>query len=486
MTPKRWKAQRVAAGVSDNATLDEPALDANSKPTSADARAGNTPGTLDVRAQSALLRQAFEATEFGVASPDSVLSPAHRAFISRWGWRVAKLAAGVAILAIAAVGPIQRLLEISSVDAVVNARLVSLRSPIDGMVETTPDFPAIGTQTPAGISVLRISNSRADRSRLDDLSRLIDQIEGERSAVQGRLARLKQLYEQVLQQTNAFQNGRVKELEERAMDLRAQAAGAQAARVEADSTLERMKVLANSGVQAQVTLERAQRDAVIASEAERALSHRLFAVKIELEAARRGEYVGDTYNDRPSSRQQADELSVRIAEGEAELSSRDQRLEKLRIQLVAEQARYANTSQALLSAPIDARVWEVLVSPGEEVRRGQDLLRLLDCSGAVVTTTVREAVFNNLHLGDNAEFRFAGGSSSYNGHVIRMSGVASPPDNLAIQTSSPSSGPYRITVAVPDLALPHCAIGRTGRVVFHPADASGGITGSIRDFIPGL
>jgi multidrug resistance efflux pump len=307
-----------------------------------------------------------------------------------------------------------------------------------------------------------------------------------RSPIEGRLARLKQLHTQILQQADAFQNGRIKELEARSMDLKAQATGAQAARLEAESALERNKSLANSGVQTKAALERAQRDAIITAETERAINHRLIAVEVELAAARRGEYVGDTYNDRPSSRQQADELSIRIAESEAELTARNQRLDKLRSQFAAERNHYESLANVTLRAPIEARVWEVLVAPGEEVRRGQDLLRLLDCSGVVVTSTVREAVFNKLQIGDKAQFRFSDQAATYNGYIIRMSGIASPPDNLAIQIASPSSGTYRVTLAVPDLAVAQCGIGRSGRLVFEPDSAGSATLGPLRGTVPGL
>jgi multidrug resistance efflux pump len=241
--------------------------------------------------------------------------------------------------------------------------------------------------------------------------------------------------------------------------------------------------LAGSGIQTKVAVQRAERDAKVTAETERSLNHRLFATEVELEAARRGEFVGDTYNDRPSSLQHADELSVRIAEAEADLRSRGQRLAKLRVELDAEAARYSALSDVVLSSPVEAQVWEVLVSPGEEVRKGQDLLRLLDCSGAIITVTTRESVFNQLRLGDKAQFRFSGQSTKHDGTIVRMSGVAAPPDNLAIQPSGLSAGAYRIAVHVPDLASSQCAVGRTGTVTFSAAAGSGGILQSVRDGI---
>jgi len=431
---------------------------------------------LDVRAQSALLHKAFEAREpVSPDEPETRSRPQRRAIVQRIASQVSKSVLGLALVIIAGVGPIYRLLEWSSVEAVVNARLITLRAPIDGRLADAELVPTIGAAIPKGQMILRMSNGRTDRARLDDLQRRIDQAESDRPALAMRLARLKDIHEQISSQARAFQAGRVRELEERVLDLKAQADATEASESEAASTLGRTRALAGSGYQTAVALERAERDAKVARQTKRSLDHRLFASVVELEAARRGEYVGDSYNDRPSSLQHADELSVRIAETEAELQSRQQRLSSLRAAFQAESLRHTELSNAELGAPADARVWEVLVSPGEEVRKGQDLLRLLDCSGTVVTATVRESVFNRLQLGDKAQFRFSEHPGKYEGTVVRMSGIAAPADNLAIPQAGVSGG-YRVIVSVPDLASTQCGVGRTGTVVF----GGGGVLQSLR------
>ena len=438
---------------------------------------------LDVRAQSALLQEAFKAPEPLLPEPPVANpSPARPGAARRLASRAVKSVVGLAVVVVAGVGPVQRLLEFSSVEAVVNARLITLRAPIDGRIVDADFVPTIGAMAPKGHSMFGISNSRADRMRLDDLQRQLDQAESDRPGLATRLARLKQIYEQLSHQARAFQAGRIRELEERVMDLKAQASATDASELEAISNLLRTKTLADSGYQTTVALERAERDAKIAAQAKQSLNHRLFASQVELEAARRGEYVGDSYNDRPSSLQHADELSVRIAETEAELDARQQRIASLHAALETEASRYVELSNAELPSPTDARVWEVLVSPGEEVRKGQDLVRLLDCSGAIVTTTVRESVFNRLRLGEKAQFRLSGQPGRYDGTVVRMSGIAAPSDNLAIQSSAASAGGYRIAVSVPDLASTECAVGRTGAVVFNPK-GDGGFVQTIRDAV---
>lgn len=445
---------------------------------------------LDVRAQSALLQEAFKRPEPLLPdAPVSDPSPGRHGIVRRVAWRAFKSMLGLGVVIVAGVGPVQRMLEFSSVEAVVNARLVTVRAPIEGRIADLDFVPTIGAAVSKDQVMLRILNGRADRTRLDDLQRQVDQAESDRPGVAMRLQRLKEIYEQISRQARAFQAGRIRELEERVMDLKAQASATDASELEAASTLSRTRALAASGYQTTVALERAERDAKVAAQNKQSLDHRLFAGVVELEAARRGEYVGDSYNDRPSSLQHADELSVRIAETEADLNSRRQHIASLDAALDAEASRYFELSNAELSSPINAQVWEVLVSPGEEVRRGQDLLRLLDCSGAIVTATVRESVFNRLRLGDKAQFRFSERSGSYNGTVVRMSGIAAPSDNLAIQQTGLSSGGYRIALSVPDVASTQCEVGRTGTVVFNPSNGSGAPVQSLRDavsfFLPG-
>jgi hypothetical protein len=113
-----------------------------------------------------------------------------------------------------------------------------------------------------------------------------------------------------------------------------------------------------------------------------------------------------------------------------------------------------------------------MTAPGEQVAAGQDLVKLLDCSGAVVTASVSESVYNHLRVGMTARFRLRDNSNNYLGEVVNLTGVAGPAANLAIEPSTLRIEPYRVMVAVPELkAGPSCNIGRTGRVYF--ADETG-------------
>jgi hypothetical protein len=76
--------------------------------------------------------------------------------------RAAKIAAGALIVAVFGWIPLQTVLQSSSVEAVINSRVVTLRAPIDGEI-SAPDAALLESGVvPQGRMVLRIVNARAD------------------------------------------------------------------------------------------------------------------------------------------------------------------------------------------------------------------------------------------------------------------------------------------------------------------------------------
>jgi multidrug resistance efflux pump len=388
------------------------------------------------------------------------------AFVRRSIKSVAALAVAVGV----GWGPMQRLMQTTSVEAVVNARLITLRAPIDGEILATPSSLTIGAALAPGPLLMKISNRRADRTRLDDLRREIGRLEDERSMLETKLASTRTLHAEFVAQTEQFQQGRVQQLEARASEIRSEQAAARLRRAETAAILQRATALEAKGASTRALLDKAQRDDEIAAQGIAAAEERLKGVETELAAAKSGFFLGDSYNDRPRSSQRADELQQQMSELSAELRFRDVRLAHLKQELEEERARYANLAEATITAPSNGSVWEVLTAPGEDVRRGQELVRVLDCSSSLVTATVAESVYNRLRIGQPARFRFREGGRELEGHVVHLTGVAAAPANFAIAPSALIKEAYRVTVAIPELTQsPTCSFGRTGRVTFGAA-----------------
>jgi multidrug resistance efflux pump len=218
----------------------------------------------------------------------------------------------------------------------------------------------------------------------------------------GRLERLRQEFEANAAKAPAlrtFQEGRLRQLKARSAEIVSELAVARANRDAAQKALARVEPMASSGSIPAGTPERYRRDAQVTAETYTAIEHRLAALQVELKAAESGTFIGDTYNDQPRSAQRIDEIGQRLNELNADLRDRDTRMITLRKELTQEEKRLGERAEAVLTTPVAATVWEVLTSPGEAVVRGQDLVRLLDCSGTVVPAGVSESVYNRLHIG---------------------------------------------------------------------------------------
>jgi multidrug resistance efflux pump len=441
----------------------------------------------DVRRMQAALHHAFDDAPPGQGQPapapaETKPSPqapqaAPRSLLSRIsGHRLVKVGVGLALVVIFGWMPLQTLLIAASVEAVVNSRIVTVRSPIDGVVAAAPhDFKAWSADK--GAPVLRIRDDKADRSRLDDLSRQLGDMEGERPPLAQRLAMAQASLADLERQTRQFAEGRILQLNARIAALGHDVAAAAAKADEADAAFTRASALARSGVMTTAELGRLRRDRIVAVEDEQRARSSLEEASVERNAAYQGVFVGDSYNDRPDSAQRADEMRLRVGDLAAELQARGAAIERLRAAVADEQARYKLRSDVEVALPVGGRVWEVLTAPGEHVSRGQDLIRLLDCSSAVVTANVSESVYNRLQVGSPATFRPSTGGKSYAGSVVNLTGNAGAPANFAILPGSLVKEPYHVTVAVPEIAdSGECEVGRTGRVTFEDGAAAADAT----------
>ena len=164
-----------------------------------------------------------------------------------------------------------------------------------------------------------------------------------------------------------------------------------------------------NGFQPKALLQKVQRDDEIAKHDARAADQRIKGIEIELESAKSGSFLGDSYNDRPRSSQRADELQQQIIELTSQLTEKQSILRQLQKDVTAEHDRLRLSSDAPVVAPSSSKVWELLTAPGEHVQRGQDLIRLVDCNAAMVTVVVSEAVYNHLQIGTKATFRLREG-----------------------------------------------------------------------------
>ncbi len=420
--------------------------------------------SLDAVRRLEALREEFqnaEATE-PADEPAREASPHYRRYL--------KTAIAAVLAVLLGWVPISRLLVTSSAEATVNARLITLRAPIDG------EITKFSTQVESGQleigTILSISNARTDRSHLDELQKVVVQMEAERGSLKQRHVLLSGLLQSMRQQAETYKKARTAQLMARVAELKADIVAADAQVAEAKATLDRTSALLQAGYQPDATYKKHERDFKVLTESAQAARSRLSATEVELAAARSGIFVGDSYNDTPQSSQRAYLLDQQIGELAIDLENVETRLAQAREALAKEQISFGQRNIAEIALPKRGRIWERLVTAGEQVRQGQELLRVLDCGEAVVTATVSEGNYNKLEIGDPADFSFRNGSEEYRGWIVGLNGLSAVPGNFAIDQRAMVREPFHVSVYVPELTQSRdCGIGRSGRVVFSKPEA---------------
>jgi multidrug resistance efflux pump len=357
----------------------------------------------------------------------------------------------------------------TSSDATVNARLTVLRAPIQG--ELSLNVRNIGARVAERELLAEIIDSRFDMSGLLNLERMRGTLETDLKRHRAEIAASAEAKNKYREQMNGYTDGRVQQLEARLAEADASQAAAIARLNEAKSAFDRSSILSKRGVDSIANLDRTRSAFQVAQQEINGAQQRQTYLKVELEAARKGIFLGDSYNDAPFSQQRLRDLDLRLMTLAAEEEQTQTKLKQITEQIAAERVRVNLRTSATLTMPARAIIWDFLVDQGEFVREGQDLIRLVDCNSMVITASVTESLYNTLQVGAPAQFRLFGDSRVFDATIIRLagSGVSGLYTNLAVGPSLEHIKRYDVTLSVPDLVAQvdlDCAIGRTGRVVF--------------------
>ncbi len=361
-----------------------------------------------------------------------------------------------------------------SANATVNARLTTIRAPISGEVAFA--FDQIGTLVQRRERIGQIRDLRSDNSRLSDLSLRREQLGAEIEKVQAERKAVQTARGSLAAHVSAYKRGRIDQLHARIDEARAQIDVAEAQEREARQALKRARALRERSVATAASLEKAEAAHEVAVKRSEAARQREAFLQVELKAARRGTYLGDSYNDAPYSWQQIQRLDLRLQELDAEFNSLRKRRERVQTEIDSTRVKISRMSHAELQAPVNGMVWDFLANTGEMVRQGQDLLRIVDCDSAIVTASVSERLFNRLKRGDTAQFRLLGGERVYEAAVVRLagSGARGRYDTLAVSAGEEQLTRFDVLLSIQDpsfISGPGCSVGRTGRVVFSKTPA---------------
>ena len=387
--------------------------------------------------------------------------------------RLTRILIGLGVLLVALWILIGEQLAGVSADAVVNARLTAVRAPVAGDVTLVP--LSLGARVQSGDTLGSVDDPRSDAVRLDDLTM---ERQLEEAAIARERAIVTDLETQIAaleRRTEAYRTARIAEIEARLVHARARLA-----LLETDPAAENTEVSATLSP----GLTENPGDPLLPGIALEYARERVAVLETELRAAQGMVFLGDGYNDAPWSEQWRADLQARLAEHRNLLAEAEARASAVAARIDAERLRVNRLTTSPLIAAVNGIVWEIRSASGENVQRGDEIMKLVDCGSVIVTVSVTEGIYNSLSIGDPAVFRPRGDSRTFEGTVARLAGSGAETiyRNLAVAPSQRHLQRYDVAVAFPGLAEEAdlaCAIGRTGRVFFEarPLDWLRGLTG---------
>lgn len=400
------------------------------------------------------------------------MTDAPKATRFRWrpSGRTVRVAAGLSLVTVAGGVYLPQLTHSVSREAVLNAPLVAMRSPIAGAVRGAA--PGAGTLVRAGEVLTRVENPRVDRSRLSQLELEVNALRQRLRAGERQAIELALMVEELEARLTSHREATAADLRAHVLELAEQARGAQARGRERASRLERLERLAAQGAAPAAALEAARADFAEAQAERYRLARELERVEARRAALGRGIYVGLDRNDVPYSQQRLDEVRLRRIDFDGGLAQDRQKLTTIEAAAAEERARFERLAASDLAAPVDGVVVRRAVVGNAEVSADEPVIWLADCGSPSVTARLSDRYFETVRPGAAAWVRLLGQGEELLGTVESVRGLEAPAiDRFAASIEGVGEGRFLAIIRLDAAQLRQveggaCEIGAWAKVRF--------------------
>jgi multidrug resistance efflux pump len=387
-------------------------------------------------------------------------------------FRFSKLGLALVFLAAAAYFFNEQVLTPTSLEGTVTSPLITIRSPIDGIV--TANSTKIGAQVDQYTPLFVIESHRLDnRLRVELEAKLVASAQ-QILVIDRKIVELSTLRNQLQERSNVHRVATLARIGDEIGGTTAQLHSAKAVIERRQVELSRAKNLSVDGSVSQATLD----DAVLASQQSRFDVERLTAsvkrLNVERTAAKQGVLLGEGYSDAPYSQQRIDEISVRVIELHAERENLGNTRQEIARRLGEEQQREDNIRMHVMNSPINGIVWNLYIASGVVVAHNTPLAEVVDCHRGFVEALIPEGRYDDVQIGEKVQVKLRGNSHKIAGtiHSVRGQSAVVNRDSLAARlTPHRTTETMTVSVAMDPDALQQvskgvCQIGRSAKVYF--------------------
>lgn len=346
-------------------------------------------------------------------------------------------------------------------DAVVNARTVQVRAPIDGTAsDLTHD---VGDAVAAGQPMARLENRHLDTAGLTGLTARRAVLVTRRARLEQELSVVRETLGVCRAEADRYRAAMVTSLEATLREVTSKERSDKVEHAAAVRRLDRVKGLAGAGLST-AEFEQAQEGASVTSIRLDTDQATLTKCRAELEAARRGLFLRA---DVPHFQQRADELALREPTLRASLKEAADLLADVEAEIAREQARTNCLARATAEAPVGGVVWARQGNRGQGVKQNEVLYEIADGGSVFVEAAVHQRFLAAVAPGTPALVNVTGGPSLV-GRVraVRTGRPAEHAPTFAFGTSDPDPKLVRVVIDLDPGATDAAAlIGRHVRVL---------------------
>lgn len=383
-----------------------------------------------------------------------------------------RLVIGVgSLMLVASVGVLSHVFSTRSRDAVVEADVVDLATPITG--ELTQLNVDVGSQVQPNQPLAIIGNVRASDGDLQRLRTALSTAQTSLEATERQLSLLRD-DEETFRRDAAEQRRLTTEREGNQLDqLKADLAREQQELGFSQRDLKRQDQLYKVGAVAERVVDRARTAVQTNQQQLAAIQARIRAENNQLDAAQRDLNLDRTRgNIDPTPRLQ--ETQQKLKQLESERITQIKRVEGLKAELQSAETLLSRQREAVIKAPRPGVVWRLLARLGDDLQAQQKVIRMIDCDRRWLLATVNEATLKQLKIGSEAKIDLIGEELNLKGRVElirsgvdRLSGgVNDNPIPVPVNQKSLSQVRVGILNDLPAPAQKLCFVGYGARVTF--------------------
>lgn len=366
-----------------------------------------------------------------------------------------------------------------SLSAVVNARIVSIEAPFDGVIES----PSKGVvqRVREGEELFSLDNNRYYGSEIRSLKSNLETVKGEISGLNTQREALEALRFELLRRKDAQVAARIKWFEQRLLEAASMVEKAQALVDTKKEKMDRIVSLASRGMTPKIEEIDAE------SEYETALSDLENAqatfkrLQVEQDTIDADFGVDLSSNDMEQIMYRLDEIVVREADIDARLLQLEARRSGIVTEIEGLSAEINEQNSFKPISTVSGVVWEASARAQSSIIRGQSVMQILDCGLRFVEVELPEKHFENVHPGDLATVTLKGSDDLFKARIAAVYGSGALP-NQSMKAASPRislNGGLRVIVVIgaadiedERVTRTFCDVGRSAEVYFDlPADS---------------